>query len=334
MRMNTPSFWYNHDDISARAKIASLSAFSAIYVLGHMLHQNLSRPAPSPVPVICIGNLVAGGGGKTPTALAVMALLRERGLFQNPCFLSRGYGGTLRGPVLVDPAQHRATETGDEPLLLARAAPVVIAADRVRGAHFAAQQGFDVIVMDDGLQNPALQKNCSILVIDGNTGFGNSHLLPAGPLRTPIATGIRKCDCILLIGEDKTSVLRHVPDGKPVLRAELLPVTLLDTIPEYIAFCGIAHPEKFWQTLERAEMKVAEFHGFPDHHAYTEPDMNMLLDRATTLGAALVTTAKDAVRLSDKFLETGKFNVMVVELNWAAGDDKKLAELIESRCRT
>lgn len=334
MRMTPPAFWYDQDDVAAKAKAASLSAFSALYVIGHMLHQNIARPAISPVPVICIGNLVVGGGGKTPAALAVMALLRRENLFQNPCFLSRGYGGTLQGPVLVDPSLHKAAETGDEPLLLAQSAPAIVSADRVRGARFAAAQGHDVIVMDDGLQNPSLQKNLSLLVIDGASGFGNGHLLPAGPLRTPVGAGMKKCDAVLLIGEDKTGILRHVPKGKPVLHATLSPVSLLDTIPDYIAFCGIARPEKFWQTLEQAELKVAEFHQFPDHHPYAAADLDLLRERAAALEATLVTTAKDAARLPDKFLEAEGINVMVVELTWAPGDDKTLTDLIKTTCRT
>lgn len=330
--MMPPSFWYNHENAAARVKAASLSAFSAIYVLGHLLHQNMVRPVRSPIPVICIGNLVVGGGGKTPAALAIMALIRKSGLFQNPCFLSRGYGGNLSGPVLVDATNHRAADTGDEPLLLAASAPAIIAADRVKGAQFAAAQGFDVIVMDDGLQNPSLQKDLSILVIDGKTGFGNEYLLPAGPLRTPIAPGIKKCDCVLLVGEDKTNALRHLPNGMAMIRGTIRPVSLLDTIPDYVAFCGIAHPDKFWQTLEEAEMKVAEFHRFPDHHAYAETDLTMLLDRAAALKATLVTTAKDAVRLPEKILASGKISVMVAELNWSSADEKFLKDLIQDKC--
>lgn len=329
MRLTPPPFWYDHEHRpAAQAKAASLSAFSALYVIGHLLHQALGRPAHAGIPVICLGNLVVGGGGKTPAALAVMALIRKKNLFKAPCFLTRGYGGTAEGPLLVDPAQHNAAAVGDEPLLLSTVAPTIVSADRVKGAAFAKSQGFDVIVMDDGLQNTGLHKDLAIVVIDGAVGFGNEMLLPAGPLRTPIHAGMKKADAVLIIGADETNVLRHVPEGLPVLSATMVPVTPLDTLPEYVAFCGIARPEKFWTTLEQAELKVAEFHKFADHHPYTQAELDTLVRRAEAIKARLVTTAKDAARLPPDFVIGGKTDILAIELDWSGGAENLLAEMI------
>ena len=321
MRMNTPRFWYD-DTPGAKATATALGAFSAVYVLGHMIHQAIIRPVKAPLPVICIGNLVAGGGGKTPMALEVMQILRQNSLFKNPCFLSRGYGGREKGPVLVDSARHNAPDVGDEPLLLARAAPVVVSADRIAGANFAHAQGFDAVIMDDGLQNPSLHKDFSILVVDGAAGFGNGQLLPAGPLRTPVKAGLAKVDCVMITGPDMTGVTENMAD-KLVLKAQRVPVSLLDTLPEYVAFCGIARPEKFWQTLDEAELKIAEFHRFPDHHQYNDADLQMLTGQAKAFNARLVTTAKDAVRIPPSMHD--HIDVMEIGLEWAEGDAAKLA---------
>ncbi|MDB5492087.1 MAG: Tetraacyldisaccharide 4-kinase [Micavibrio sp.] len=330
MRLHTPSFWFDTKTPAARARAMALSSFSALYAIGHIVHQHSKKPRSAGVKVICIGNLVAGGSGKTPAALAVMELVRERKLAAKPCFLSRGYGGSLSGPLLVDPKIHDASMVGDEPCLLADAAPTIISASRLAGAKFAKAQGYDLVVMDDGLQNPALKKDIAIIVIDGATGFGNGLLLPAGPLRTPLHTGFAGADAVLLIGDDATGALSKVPDGKPVLRGTISALPPLSAVaaPLYFAFCGIAHPEKFWDTLEKAGIKIAGLSSFPDHHVYTPADIAELQRQAAELGARLITTTKDSARLRDSLVSPDTFDTLEITLDLSSDSADILGKMI------
>jgi tetraacyldisaccharide 4'-kinase len=333
MPLKTPSFWYDAHSPAARLKAIALGAASALYGLGHLIHQNAVYPVDIGIPVICVGNLVAGGSGKTPAAIAIMNLIRKEGRFSNPCFLSRGYGGKMHGPLTVEPLLHIAGDVGDEPLLLAEAGPTIVCANRSIGAFFAKERGHDLIIMDDGLQNPTLGKTLSIVVIDGASGFGNEMLLPSGPLRTPIAHGLRRADAVLLIGEDKTGALRHAPETMPVLRAKIAPATSLDPHLAYIAFCGIAHPAKFRATLMEAGLKIMEFHDFPDHHFYSTNELASLQNSAITLNARLVTTAKDAARLSPAFIRNAQIAILPVKIEWMGHSEQLLADLAASKIR-
>lgn len=328
MILKTPSFWYKKDAAS-RLIATVLSPFSTLYGLGHHLHQTRVQAQTVGIPVICIGNLVAGGSGKTPTALALMDLVMTSGLAKNPCFLSRGYGGDSRGPIRVDPAHHTAQNVGDEPLLLARLAPTIISADRVAGALYAQEAGHDLIIMDDGLQNPTLTKNLSILVIDGASGFGNGHMIPAGPLRTPITSGMEKADIVLLIGADQHNVLtRHVPPHKTVLYAAISPVAPENPALRYVAFCGIAHPDKFRASLTEAGLKIAAFRAYADHYPYQDEDLETLTRLAEELDARLITTTKDAVRLPARFQNDGSFDTLPITLVWKTDTKSTLCQMI------
>jgi tetraacyldisaccharide 4'-kinase len=262
----------------------------------------MRRPgARADIPVICIGNFTAGGAGKTPTALMIAGMLRAMG--ESPAFLSRGYGGKLRGPVRVTDA-HRAAEVGDEPLLLSRFGPAIVARDRPTGAKLAASQGASVVVMDDGLQNPSLAKDLAIAVVDGATGHGNGLPLPAGPLRAPISVQWSWVDAVLVIGEGEAgdrvaTAASH--RGLTLLRGRLVPepAALARLRGQRVfAFSGIGRPEKFFETLERAGAIVEEVRPFPDHHPYTEAEIAALQAQAKIHGLHLVTTEKDAARLS------------------------------------
>jgi tetraacyldisaccharide 4'-kinase len=269
----------------------------AIYgaVAGARMRRAGARAA---VPVICIGDPTVGGAGKTPTAIAVAKLLRAEG--ERPFFLTRGYGGRARGPLLADPARHGADEIGDEPLLLAAAAPVVVSADRVAGARLAAQSGASVIVMDDGFQNPALEKNFSLLVIDGGSGVGNGLVFPAGPLRAPLAAQIERAQGMVLVGEGAAGGIARQAQGKTILRARLVPEAEAANAVKgrsLLAFAGIGRPEKFFATLTAVGGNVIERRAFPDHHAYAAEEARELLDAARARNLTLVTTAKDRARL-------------------------------------
>jgi tetraacyldisaccharide 4'-kinase len=254
------------------------------------------------VPVICLGNLTVGGAGKTPAALTVARLLRAAQ--ERPFFLTRGYGGRLAGPVRVNPAVHHAADVGDEPLLLARFAPTVVARDRVAGAQFAQYAGASVIVMDDGLQNPSLVKDLSIVVVDGRRGVGNAKVIPAGPLRAPLATQLDHARALLVVGplEGAANLAKRAERyGLKVFHARLEPdrgIVAAIGKRKVLAFAGIGNPDKFFATLAEAGVTVAERVGFDDHHRFTAAQAQDLLARARAANLMLVTTEKDLMRLS------------------------------------
>ncbi len=265
--------------------------------------------------MLCVGNFTLGGAGKTPTALALCAHLRDLG--SRPAFLTRGYGGRLAGPVRVDPERHGADETGDEPLLLARAAPTILARDRPAGARLCAEAGADCIVMDDGLQNPSLTKTLSLAVVDAGAGLGNGCCFPAGPLRAPLARQWPHVHGLVLIGSGAKGE-RVAEDaarrGLPVHRACLVPGADVAG-RRVLAFAGIGRPAKFFETLREAGAEVVATRAFPDHHPYAAADTARLAAEAERLGADLVTTQKDHVRLTPAF--AGRVSVLPVTLAFA-----------------
>ena len=255
------------------------------------------------VPVICIGNLTAGGAGKTPLAITVAGLLRGSG--ETPAFLSRGYGGSVSSPRLVDATTNSAAAVGDEPLLLARHAPTVVSPDRVAGAKAAIAAGASVIVMDDGFQNPSLKKDLAIVAIDGGMGIGNGRVLPAGPLRAPLAVQAEHADAFVIVGDlqpqsDLGDRIRSF--GKPVLSAKLTPSGDTGWLMEQpiVAFAGIGRPEKFFATLTSNGATLADQIAFPDHYRWREADAETLLKTAQVHKARLVTTEKDWVRIENR----------------------------------
>jgi tetraacyldisaccharide 4'-kinase len=275
------------------------------------------------VPVICVGNLVVGGAGKTPIVDSLARLLRARG--RRPAILSRGYGGRTAGPIQVDPARHDAPAVGDEPLLLARTAPVWVARDRAAGARAAIDAGADCLVMDDGFQNPGLAKDLSLLAVDGAYGFGNGRVLPAGPLREPAANGLSRADAVVLLGEDRTVLEPGLP--KPLLRAILTPLNGADFAgAPVIAFAGIGRPAKFFAALEGAGARLLGRHAFPDHHPYAEAELRRLADAAAAHDARLVTTEKDWMRLAPPWRT--RIATLAVRVAWQ--DEAALMTLIDA----
>ena len=300
-----PEFW-------ARPGLASdlLQPLAWGYAAAGAAQRAFITPWQASVAVLCVGNIVAGGAGKTPVALSLAQRLIARG--RRPHFLSRGYGGRLVGPVAVDAKGHDAAAVGDEALLLAQVAPTWLARDRPAGARAAIAAGAGLIIMDDGFQNPSLAKTLSLLVIDGAYGVGNGRLLPAGPLRETLASALVRADAIVLLGEDETKLLPALA-GKPVLRARLVPVGKVSPGP-YLAFAGIGRPEKFFRTLEDAGARLVARAGFADHHVYRDAELRDLDERAKAAGAQLITTAKDAVRLSPAW--RARVAVLEVEIAW------------------
>lgn len=291
--MRAPEFW-QRDGIWPWL----LSPLGAVYAAATA--RRLRRAGTRvPARVICIGNATAGGTGKTILALALGDLLRAQG--RRPVFISRGYGGRLHRPVQVDLARHGAADVGDEPLLLAAHAPTFIGHDRAAAAALAV--GATDLILDDGLQNPDLVKDLSFLLIDGGAGFGNSHVIPAGPLREPVARAAARVQAAILIGADAHGALAQLPPGLPVLRADLVPAGADLRGVRVLGFAGIGRPDKFRASLSEAGAEIADFVAFPDHCPYTAGDIAALHARAAQLQAQLVTTEKDLVRLAPALRE-------------------------------
>jgi len=316
--MRAPAFWWRRDAHGGWL----LAPFAGFY--GAVAAWRLKSPGQKVgVPVICLGNLTVGGGGKTPAALAVVRLLLAA--HKRPFFLTRGYGGRLAGPVRVDPAIHRAADVGDEPLVLADLAPTIVARDRLAGARAARRGGANVIVMDDGFQNPALAKDLAILVIDGRRGIGNGRIFPAGPLRAPLEVQLARAQAVIVVGtanagaDTLLQAVRH--HGVAIFHGRLEPDrATLDALGQrpVLAFAGIADPEKFYLTLSEAGVAVAQRASFPDHHRYTAADARALIARADAASLLLLTTEKDYARMAgDKPLAAlaARANVLRVELN-------------------
>ena len=298
MPLETPSWWYRKTGVVASA----LSPVAALY--GRVAAARMAKGAPyrSGLPVICIGNFTAGGGGKTPTAIAVATLLKAMG--RNPAFLTRGYGGTAKGVVRV--AGQSADEVGDEPLLLAAVAPTFVSADRAAGAKAIEGTDADIVVMDDGFQNPSLAKDLSLIVVDAASGLGNGQVIPAGPLRAPLDAQLARAGALLVIGDGKKAagmIAAFEAAGKPVLRALIAPAPHMDprwlSILPAIGFAGIARPAKFFATLKGNGARLIASHAFPDHHRFTEKEAKRLLQEAEEKSAMLVTTEKDWARLPE-----------------------------------
>ncbi len=318
LRKRAPEFW-RHDGWLPRL----LSPFGALYAAATA--RRMARPGwRAPVPVLCLGNPGVGGTGKTTLALDLGARLAARLATRGRriAFLTRGHGASLRGPVRVDPTAHDAAQVGDEALLLAAHAATYLGADRAATARLAIADGATVLLMDDGLQNPTLEKTLSLLLVDGAAGFGNGRMIPAGPLREPIAAAAARCTAAVLIGEDTTNARAALPPGLPILLAHLVS----DPPPPgpLIAFAGIGRPEKFRETLEAAGATVLRLYPFPDHHPYREADLHRILAEAGP--ATVVTTPKDMVRvppaLRTRIVPVG------VQLAWTDPPDPLLDRIV------
>ena len=320
--MKTPDFW-QHPRSPLGWLLAPLGWAYAGTTAWRLAH---GHPWKAPVPVICVGNLTAGGAGKTPIVRDLARRLKAMDC--NVGILSRGYGGTELGPLKVDPALHTADRVGDEPLLLARDAPCWIARDRAAGAKAMATAGIEIILMDDGLQNPSLVKDLSIIVADGATGFGNGRTIPAGPLRETVEAGFRRADALIVNGEDNNGLVENFSGRIKTMQACVrirgdLPTALL------MGFAGIGRPEKFRMTLEDGGANIAAFQSFADHHSYTQTELETMLERADRFGATPVTTEKDWVRLKPEW--RSRIKPIAIDVVWR--DEAGITALLQGFAR-
>lgn len=316
--MKTPKFWSSNNIYSWM-----LLPFSWFYYMGFSVRRKCSIAKKIGVPVICIGNLTAGGAGKTPVALAIGAMLKEKGV--KAFYISRGYGGLQKEPLIVDVSRHSAKQVGDEPLLLAQVLPTIVGRNRVKTAEFAMECGAEVIIMDDGFQNPTIHKDLSLIVVDRRLSFGNEKLLPSGPLREPVRAGLKRADALIMVNP-ASFIPTELPDI-PILIARTKPKPSMLALKgkKILPFCGIAHPKKFFSMLACAGAEIVEKKSFPDHYNYTHKDLEILHKHAEKLGAKLVTTSKDAARIAHHI----KKDITVAEMELVFENKETLEKLLK-----
>lgn len=346
MPLNEPSWWYPTQSGRSSWQARALSPLSAVYAWAanrRMLRPDGLRAA---CPVICVGNFTAGGTGKTPLACWIADAVSQQGAA--PAFLSRGYGGRLRGPVWVDSASHTAWDVGDEPLLLSRYGPVMVARDRGAGAEAVVRsnKNIDVIIMDDGLQNPSVKKDLRIAVVDGARGLGNGQVIPAGPLRATLGVQAALVDTIVInsghrpghdVEANAASLSDHLETVGYLGSTHVASIQAVGSTADLsglrvVAFAGIGHPQRFFATLNAIGADVVDTRVFPDHHVISDNEAAALLNAAEALDGVLVTTEKDAVRLSAggaqcQTLKTHA-RAVAVQMAFSENDERSLKRLI------
>lgn len=329
--MSTPVFWYRQKTSGEKLLKLALLPVSAVYGWVARKRFDLYFPVPMEKPVICVGNIVAGGAGKTPVSIALAELLKDKGY--NPHLLTRGFGGTEAGPLQVSTGRDTAHDVGDEALLLVDAAPTWVAHNRPLGAQAAIDSGASIVVMDDGFQNPVIYKDISFVVIDGGVGFGNKAVMPAGPLREDLRTGLSRADAAIIVGEDKTGAAECIRKRAeiPILHARLVPAGDNPDVrgKKIHGFAGIGRPRKFRETLEAEGAIIEGWNEFPDHYPYDEEDLQEILDEASKTDAVPMTTAKDFVRVPEAMRD--RIQKFSVRLQW--DDPNAVLPLIESILR-
>ena len=302
--IKTPEFWNNKGVAST-----ALLPLATIWATATHLRDRLAKQVNADLPVICIGNLTAGGTGKTPLVSLLYDQLTEAG--KSPVIMSRGYGGSQKGPLWVDGMLHTAADCGDEPLMLAEGRDVIIGRDRVLAAQAISNRGIhDIILMDDGLQHPYLAKDMTIGVFDGSAGIGNGRLLPAGPMRVAFDDGVASLDIVFINGDDEHDLTKAINGRVPIMTGNVVadPTIIADLgDAPLLAFAGIGRPQRFFRTIEKVGGNIVQSLAFADHHPYTQSDLTRLQEDAIRLGASLITTQKDWIRLPTEWRERISF---------------------------
>lgn len=315
MKLTAPRFWFEKKGMIATL----LHPFAVLYAaFGNYLRSRIV-PQKMSVPVICVGNVVLGGSGKTPIVQMLVKYLKNRGF--SPHIISRGYGGYLKGPVRVDTSIHTIGETGDEPLMLSAIASVWVSKNKVAGAKAAIAAGATVLLLDDGLQNPTLYKDVSFLVIDAARALGNGCVIPAGPLRETLPESLAKTNAVIWVGNGHDETLKTITAQKPVIKAHAATVCDIDlTGKKVFAFCGIGNAQKFHDGVRALGANIIKTADFPDHYVWSTYEIRKLLDEAKTLNALAVTTAKDAVRIPQSLREA----ITICDVEMSLHDDMLL----------
>ena len=316
-----PQFWSEPPSFLAKL----LWALSVLYQGIHRFRWMLTTPIKSTVPIICIGNTGMGGAGKTPAALAIGKILGQLSIRCK--YLTRGYGGIESGPIVVNPSSHTAEQVGDEPLLLAKVHPTIMSKNRAQGLALIKSKNTDAILMDDGYQNPTLEKALHILVIDGQRGFGNGYVFPAGPLREPLSMSLLRASAIIIIGDPSKQVTEALSAlSCPIFKATLSIKPPKDLEKNLSAFAGIAFPEKFFNSLTEEGFTLLSTTPFCDHHLYEDLEIQALRRNSRHLDTSLVTTEKDYVRLNSA---QKKFVIPIpVTLEWE--DEKSIESFLRA----
>ncbi len=311
--MRTPSFWHEPPGVISTL----LRPLGWLYGWGGKVLSSFAKPQHFSVPIISVGNIVSGGSGKTPTAIALALLLQEKG--KNVHIVTRGYGGSVKGPLRVEPSHHNYQEVGDEPLLLAQQAPTWVAKHRPSGVQAAIDQGAELIILDDGHQTRSLYKDISFVVVDKTQGFGNGQVIPAGPLRESLSEGFKRTDAFIGIGGIETQLGRQIFNAKSVSQ----PLK----VGRVVAFCGLGFPEKFYNSLKKEGIDLIAKKSFPDHNVYEDKDLQWLLTLANEHNAQLITTRKDWVKLPKDWQD--QVNVLDIKIEFE--DPEGIYQFIKSR---
>ena len=328
--INAPEFWYKNDLI-AKLKSFLLFPFSMIWILVSIIKKNFVKKYKSNLKVVCIGNLNVGGTGKTPFAIQTYKVLQSLGY--KPVFLTRGYKGIQKGPIEVKKF-HDFKDVGDEALLLKKVGATIVSSNRGLGAKYieCLKKKFDIIIMDDGLQNYKLEQDIKLLLIDKKILFGNKYCIPAGPLRETINQGLKKIDAIIFTGDNKIkdinlNLSRNIQTFDTNLKIKKN-ININIKQNRFLAFCALANPMKFYNTLKTNNFKVTLIKSFPDHHEYNNEDINKLKQEANSKNLQLITTEKDYVKINDK---ENEIIVLPIEVNFNRTDEDRFKSFLREK---
>ena len=326
--INTPEFWYKKDLIS-RFKTLLLLPFSIIWILLSLIKKNFAKRYKSHLKVICIGNLSIGGTGKTPFSIQTYKILEILGY--KPVFLTRGYRGLTKGPILVNKS-HNHKDVGDEALLLSKVGTTIVSSNRCKGAKYIEnlKKNYDIIIMDDGLQNYQLEQDIKLLLIDKKLLFGNGYCIPAGPLRQTITQGLKKIDAIIFTGDGdikdiNLNFINNIQNFDTKLEIKNNFKTKQNN---FLAFCALGNPIKFFNTLKKNNFKIVLTKSFPDHYEYKNKDINTLREEADNRNLKLITTEKDYVKIDDK---ENEISVLPIEINFSKADGNKFKSFLKEK---
>ena len=325
--LKAPKFWYQKKDTYLSNSFYPLSL---LFRFGTKIRNLVSTKQNTKLPIICVGNIVVGGAGKTPVALKIGKLLIKAGY--NPHFISRGYSGTIKSSTLVQ-SWHSAKSVGDESILLSEIAPTWIGGDRINSANLAHQNGSDCLILDDGFQNPNIQKDFSIIVINATQEFGNKRVMPSGPLRESIKRGLSRTHLVIVIGNTSEKIKKTIPVNIPIIEAkfQINKENKIFKGQNITAFAGIAYPEKFFQSLEEQGAKIVKKLSYPDHYIYNENDLLSLAEIANKTKSILVSTKKDYIRIPKSYRSL--INTLEGEIIFNDEDSlvKMLSKVIENK---